>query len=78
MNDQRHDQAQQHKIEPGQDKTNRDLPSVGGQHERQQHADSQGKQPHGSEQKRKTKQPSHQGGSSVKSDHKQPSPVTQK
>jgi hypothetical protein len=50
MKAQRHDQqindpphVQPQKVEPVEDKTKRDLPSVGGQRERQQHADFPGK-----------------------------------
>jgi hypothetical protein len=42
INDPRHDQSQ-HEVEPVEDKTKRDLPSVGDQRDRQQHADFPGK-----------------------------------
>jgi hypothetical protein len=42
INDPRHDQPPQ-EVEPVQVKTKRDLPGVGGQRDRQQHADFPGK-----------------------------------
>jgi hypothetical protein len=67
MNDQRHGPSQ-HTIEP----TKRDLPSVGGQRERQECADSLGKQSHDTP----NKQP--QGDEGTRRDHKPYGPVTQK